>query len=78
MTTSTTDVLARAREFSPTVRAAADHIEGARQIPFDLVEQMREVGLFHLAVPASYGGVEADPVTASRVVAPLAHEAASA
>lgn len=62
------DLLERARALVPAVRAAGDQIERDRQLPTDLVEQLRGAGMFHLSVPASYGGVEADPITASRIV----------
>lgn len=68
MTTSTANILDAARALAPAVRAAGERIEGSRQLPPDIVEQMREAGLFHLVVPESYGGVEAEPMTASRVV----------
>ena len=63
-----TDPLAVAEALSPRIRAAADATEAGRRLPADLVEEMRAAGMFHLVVPKSYGGVGADPVTASRVV----------
>ena len=63
-----TDPLAAAQAVVPRIRAAGDAIEAGRRLPPDLVEEMRAAGMFHLAVPRAYGGVEADPVTASRVV----------
>lgn len=68
MTLAISDPLAAARDLAPRIRATAPQIEAGRRIPADLAEAMRDAGLFHLAVPHSYGGVEADPVTASRVV----------
>ncbi|MDO9444646.1 MAG: acyl-CoA dehydrogenase family protein, partial [Dehalococcoidia bacterium] len=63
-----TDPLAAAQAVVPRIRAAGDVIETGRRLPPDLVEEMRAAGMFHLVVPRSYGGVEADPVTASRVI----------
>jgi alkylation response protein AidB-like acyl-CoA dehydrogenase len=37
-----------------------------------VVEAIRNAGLFHLVVPEEYGGQEADPVTAARVVEEVA------
>ena len=68
MTAAATDLLATARELAPAVRAAGDRIESGRQLPPDIVDLLRAAGLFHLAVPESYGGVQADPVQASRIV----------
>ncbi len=68
MTAAVTGLLATARELAPAVRAAADRIEGGRRLPPDIVELLRSAGLFHLAVPEAYGGLEANPVEASRIV----------
>lgn len=68
MTIAITDPLAAARDLAPRIREAAPQIEAERRLPQALADEMRDAGLFHLAVPRSYGGVEADPVTASRVI----------
>ncbi|MCA9850020.1 MAG: acyl-CoA dehydrogenase family protein [Dehalococcoidia bacterium] len=68
MTAAASDLLASAQALAPAVRAAGDRIEGGRQLPPDIVDLLRDAGLFHLAVPRAYGGVEADPVEASRIV----------
>ena len=56
----------------PLIRERAGEIERERRLPSDVVEAIREAGLFHLVVPAEYGGMEADPVTAARVVEEVA------
>jgi alkylation response protein AidB-like acyl-CoA dehydrogenase len=56
----------------PLIRDRAGEIERARQLPPDVVEAIRNAGLFHLTVPVEYGGMEADPVTAARVVEEVA------
>jgi alkylation response protein AidB-like acyl-CoA dehydrogenase len=63
-----TDPLAAARDLAPRIRDAAPQIEFERRLPAELAEAMRDAGLFHLAVPRSYGGLETDPVEASRVI----------
>lgn len=62
------DPLTAAREVAPAIRAVGDEIEEGRRLPSGIVEKMRRAGMFRLAVPRSYGGIEADPVTASRVI----------
>jgi len=62
------DPLTAAREVAPAIRAVGDEIEEGRRLPSGIVKEMRRAGMFHLAVPRSYGGIEADPVTASRVI----------
>jgi alkylation response protein AidB-like acyl-CoA dehydrogenase len=66
------DPLAAARALAPEVRAAADETEAQRHIPSALVERLRDAGLFHMTLPKDVGGLECDPVTASRVVEEIA------
>src|SRR5207244_3081145 len=49
-----------ARTLAPLFQARGDEIEDARRLPDDLVESLRDSGLFRLCVPAAYGGLEAD------------------
>lgn len=62
----------------PLIRERADDIERDRQLPSDVVEAIREAGLFHLTLPEDLGGVGADPVTAARVVEEVAFADGSA
>lgn len=66
------DPLAAARTLAPEVRAAAAETEAQRHIPDLLVERLRDAGLFHMTLPRDVGGLECDPVTASRVVEEIA------
>lgn len=50
------------------IRENAARIERERKLPAEVVEAIRDAGLFHLTLPEDYGGMGADPVTASRVV----------
>lgn len=64
--------LRAARDLAPRIRELAPLIESERKLPVELVEQLREAGMFHLFVPHSLGGSETDPVTAARVVEEVA------
>ena len=66
------DPLAAARTLAAEVRSAADETEAQRHIPKALVERLRDAGLFHMTLPRDVGGLECDPVTASRVVEEIA------
>ncbi len=66
------DPVEAARSLAPRIRAAAPAIEEERQLPADLVAEMREAGLFHMLVPQSLGGLEANPVDAARAVEEVA------
>lgn len=68
----TSPLIDAAIELRPLIRSRATEIERGRQLPSDVVEAIREAGLFHLTVPAEYGGMGADPVTAARVVEEVA------
>ena len=62
------ETLAAATALVPRIAELANEIESGRALVPELVEAFRSCGFFHMLVPASLGGVEADPVTASRVV----------
>jgi alkylation response protein AidB-like acyl-CoA dehydrogenase len=52
--------LEAARQLAPAIRAAADAIDAARELPRPLFEAIADAGLFHLAVPRAIGGAELD------------------
>ena len=54
-------LLERARELQPLVRSLADRAEAERTLPREVVQALREAGLFRIAVAAEVGGVEATP-----------------
>ena len=61
-------VLERARALAPLLRDRAAEGEAARTMPADVVDTVREAGLFHLAMPASLGGPPEEPETIVRVI----------
>lgn len=62
----------------PQVRAAANEIEREGRLPAVLVQAFKDAGLFHLLIPEDTGGVEADPVSAAKVVEEIARVDGSA
>src|SRR5690348_15416592 len=58
-----------AREVIPV----ASEMEHADEFPDDIVQQMRELGLFGIAIPESYGGLGLDLLTYIGVVEELAY-----
>ena len=53
------DVIATAARLAVDVSACADETEHGRRLPRDLVDAFAGAGLFRMAVPAAYGGLEA-------------------
>ena len=60
--------LETARKLVPMIRAAADEIEAARELPRPLFEALADAGMFHLAVPRAIGGAEIDLPTYVQVI----------
>ena len=72
-----TGPLDAARALAPRVRACAEEIEAARELPRPLFEALADAGLFHLLVPRSMGGRELDPPTYIQVIEELGKADAS-
>jgi len=66
------ELVARARALAPAVAAAASEVEATGALPPDLLDGLHEAGVFRMAVPAAYGGLDASPLTCARVVEELA------
>jgi alkylation response protein AidB-like acyl-CoA dehydrogenase len=60
--------LEAARRLAPLIRASADDIEAARELPRPLFEALADAGLFLMAVPREVGGNEIDLPLQVRVV----------
>ena len=71
------DPLGAARALAPVIREAAPAIERDRRVPLDIIDALRDAGLFHMMIPRTLGGAEVDPVLASEVVEELAAADAS-
>lgn len=56
---------------APQIRDTGDAIEAERCLPPTVVRAMKEAGVFRLAIPRAYGGLELDPLTQVRVVEEL-------
>ena len=69
--------LETARKLVPMIRASADEIEAARELPRPLFEAVADAGLFHLALPRAIGGAEIDLPTYVQVIEELGKADAS-
>ena len=71
-------LLARAAQLASTCRERSDEFEQLRKLPADIAKQLGEAGIFAMGAPESLGGLEADPVTYSKVIETLSIGDASA
>jgi len=68
---SIADLIARATEVAPFVRAQAAQTENNRQVSSEVMARLREAGLFRTMKPAIYGGYEYGFDALVRVAAPI-------
>jgi alkylation response protein AidB-like acyl-CoA dehydrogenase len=71
-------VIANSHAILPAIRAAADAIEAARQLPPEIARLMRDAGLFSMGYPARHGGLEMTLAQQVEVVARITRADASA
>src|SRR5262245_10067774 len=69
--------LEAARKLAPQIRSCADEIEEQRELTRPLFEALADAGIFHMAVPASIGGLEVDLPTYIQVIEELGKADAS-
>ena len=62
------DVLDAVARLAPTVAARAADVEAGRRVPRDLLDPLVDAGCFRLTMPASHGGLGAEPAAAMRVL----------
>jgi indole-3-acetate monooxygenase len=68
------NLIEAARALGPTIRTCREQIEQERRLPPVLLDAIVEAGLFRMTLPRSVGGLEADPITVTRVVEALSFE----
>jgi indole-3-acetate monooxygenase len=66
------DLLETARNIAPTLSQYVKEEESNRRPSRQVLDALREAGFFRLFLPKSLGGVEADPLTAAKVVGEVA------
>lgn len=65
-------LVAAATALKPKIREASAAIEQDRRLPAHIVEALREIGVWRMAMPRAWGGPEIDPLTQMRVIEILA------
>jgi alkylation response protein AidB-like acyl-CoA dehydrogenase len=72
------DIYANARALSGYLREKSAEIDEARKLPGDVVERLREAGMFRLMMPKEWGGPELRPAHQVEIIEELAKANASA
>jgi indole-3-acetate monooxygenase len=75
----TADVLLdKVKEIAPIIRAHAAEAEAQRCLSRPVVDAMLQAGLYSMARPKAFGGLEVDPLTMFRVIEEVAHHDSAA
>jgi alkylation response protein AidB-like acyl-CoA dehydrogenase len=61
-------LLDRVKAIAPMLRASAAEAEAQRRLARPVVDALRQAGLYSMAHPKTFGGLEVDPLTMFRVV----------
>jgi alkylation response protein AidB-like acyl-CoA dehydrogenase len=64
-------MLADVRDLAPSIAARSAEIESMGRIPADLVQSLKEIGMFRALVPKSHGGMELDLMSAFEIMTEL-------
>lgn len=64
--------LETARSLAADIRSRSDEIERARQVPSDIIDALRQGGIFRMCVPAALGGSEVPALETLRVIEEIA------
>ncbi|WP_330230695.1 acyl-CoA dehydrogenase family protein [Nocardia sp. NBC_00508] len=72
------EILARAKTLARQLRERAQEIERARRLPADIVDLLRDTGVFRMAFARTWGGPELTSIEQTEVVEAIAYGDASA
>jgi alkylation response protein AidB-like acyl-CoA dehydrogenase len=73
-----TEILARAKVLAPVLRERSAEIEQARRLPADVVDMIRDAGVFGMCFGRDWGGAELTSMEQTEVVEALSYGDASA
>jgi alkylation response protein AidB-like acyl-CoA dehydrogenase len=65
-------ILHKAIAIAAKISAASEEIERGRRLPQQIIDALKDAGIFGMAMPGSWGGPELDPLTQFRVLEALA------
>lgn len=61
-------MIQKCRDLGPVILKCREEIDSSRQLPPELVQELRNSGLFRLFVPSEFGGYEIDPSTFVKII----------
>lgn len=64
-------ILEAAIALQPRIRASREQIDKERRLPSQLVEALKEAGVFRMTMPLAWGGAELDPLSQLRIIEAL-------
>ena len=70
-------ILSDVRSMCPLLGTRSREFEADRRIPVDVIDRLKEIGVFQMLVPRSHGGLELDLATIVSVIVELARADAS-
>jgi alkylation response protein AidB-like acyl-CoA dehydrogenase len=76
-TLTAAEIVRNARALAAAIRPRSDEIERARRLPHDVVQMMRDAGVFRMNMPRSWGGPEMTPMQQNEVIEELSRADAS-
>jgi alkylation response protein AidB-like acyl-CoA dehydrogenase len=71
-------LLDRVKDIAPIIRAHAAEAEAQRRLSRPVVDAMLQAGLYSMARPKAFGGLEVDPLTMFRVIEEVARQDSAA
>src|SRR2546426_10536383 len=71
-------IFARVKEIAPIIRQHAAEAEEKRRLSRPVVDAMLKAGLYSMARPKAFGGLEVDPITMFRVLEEVARQDSAA
>ena len=69
---ATNRLLADIQALAPYIQSRSDEMEAIGQIPTDLIESLKAIGVFRMFVPRSHGGLELDYIDGIEIIQALA------
>ncbi|MEJ2404624.1 MAG: acyl-CoA dehydrogenase family protein [Candidatus Thiodiazotropha sp.] len=71
------EIFNSAIELKPLIETYRNKIESDRRIPLELIDRLKQAGIFKMTMPSEWGGAELDPIQQLKVIETLSEANAS-